>query len=54
MTRLLRGHPPIDVEMDAAGALVAIRWNGRRERVEERYALDVVAPRLASILASSR
>ena len=34
MTRLLRGHPPIDVELDADGALVAIGWNGRRETVE--------------------
>ena len=34
MTRLLRGHPSIEVEIDADGALVAIRWNGRRETVE--------------------
>ena len=34
MTRLLREHPPIEVELDADGALVAIRWNGRRETVE--------------------
>lgn len=34
MTRLLREHPPLDVELDAAGRLVAIRWNGRREAVE--------------------
>jgi hypothetical protein len=34
MTRLLRGHPPIEVEMDPHGALIAIRWNGRREAVE--------------------
>ena len=34
VTRLLREHPAIDVELDAAGALVAIRWNGRRETVE--------------------
>ena len=34
MTRLLRGHPSIEVELDADGALVAIRWNGRREVVE--------------------
>jgi hypothetical protein len=34
MTRLLREHPSIEVEMDAAGDLVAIRWNGRREAVE--------------------
>ena len=34
MTRLLREHPSIDVELDAAGVLVAISWNGRREAVE--------------------
>ena len=34
MTRLLREHPEIDAELDRAGALVAIRWNGRREPVE--------------------
>ena len=34
MTRLLREHPSIDAELDSAGALVAIRWNGRRESVE--------------------
>ena len=34
VTRLLREHPPIDVELDADGRLVAIRWNGRREPVE--------------------
>ena len=34
MTRLLRGHPPIDVELDPLGGLIAIRWNGRRETVE--------------------
>ncbi len=34
VTRLLREHPPIEVELDAAGDLVAIRWNGRREVVE--------------------
>ena len=34
MTRLLREHPPIDAELDEAGRLVAIRWNGRRETVE--------------------
>ena len=31
VTRLLREHPTIDVEFDADGRLVAIRWNGRRE-----------------------
>jgi len=34
MTRLLREHPRIDVELDTDGRLVAIRWNGRREAVE--------------------
>jgi len=34
VTRLLRGHPAIDVELDAAGSIVAIAWNGRRETVE--------------------
>jgi hypothetical protein len=34
MTRLLREHPPVEVELDAAGDLIAIRWNGRREAVE--------------------
>jgi hypothetical protein len=34
MTRLLREHPPIDAELDSNGALVAFRWNGRREPVE--------------------
>ncbi len=34
MTRLLREHPPIEVELDGNGALIAIRWNGRRETVE--------------------
>ncbi len=34
MTRLMREHPAIDAELDAAGRLVAFRWNGRRERVE--------------------
>ena len=34
MTRLLREHPSIEVELDAAGALTAIRWAGRREPVE--------------------
>ncbi len=34
MTRLLREHPPIEAELDGNGALVAIRWNGRREVVE--------------------
>ena len=34
VTRLLREHPPIDVELDDGGRLVAIRWNGQREPVE--------------------
>jgi hypothetical protein len=34
MTRLLREHPPIEVELDDAGRLVAIAWNGSREPVE--------------------
>ncbi len=34
MTRLLREHPAIEAELDSAGALVAFRWNGRRESVE--------------------
>ena len=34
MTRLLRGHPAIDVETDPTGSIVAIAWNGRREAVE--------------------
>ena len=34
MTRLLREHPAIDVELDDGGRLVAIRWNGQREPVE--------------------
>ena len=34
MTRFLREHPAIDVELDGAGRLVAIRWAGQREPVE--------------------
>lgn len=34
MTRLLREHPPIEVELDPRGQPVAIRWAGRREPVE--------------------
>jgi hypothetical protein len=34
VTRLLRAHPLIEVETDAEGRLVAIRWSGRREPVE--------------------
>ena len=42
MTRLLRGHPSIDVELDPAGAIVAMRWAGRREPVEvcNRWRVD--------------
>jgi hypothetical protein len=34
VTRLLREHPSIEVELDAMGAIAAIRWAGRREPVE--------------------
>jgi hypothetical protein len=34
VTRLVREHPAIQVETDADGRLVAIRWNGSREPVE--------------------
>lgn len=34
MTRLLREHPAIEVELDTTGQPAAIRWNGRRELVE--------------------
>ena len=34
MTRLLREHPAIDVELAEDGTLTAIRWSGRREAVE--------------------
>ena len=34
MTRLLREHPSIDVELDGDGTITAISWNGRRETVE--------------------
>ncbi len=34
MTRLMREHPEIDVELDRVGSLVAFTWNGRRELVE--------------------
>lgn len=51
MTRLLRGHPPIDVELGADGQPAAIRWNGQREvvevcgrwRVEEAWWRDPIA-----------
>jgi hypothetical protein len=34
MTRLLREHPLIEVEVGPDGQLVAFRWNGRREQIE--------------------
>jgi len=34
MTRLMREHPLIDVELDPAGQLLAFHWSGRREAVE--------------------
>ena len=34
MTRLLREHPGIEVELDSSGGLRAFRWGGRREPVE--------------------
>jgi hypothetical protein len=34
VTRFLREHPLIDVEMDPDGRLTAIRWAGGREPVE--------------------
>ncbi len=34
MTRLMREHPSIQVELDADGRLVAFSWNGRYEPVE--------------------
>jgi hypothetical protein len=34
MTRLLREHPVIEVELDAEGTLRSIGWDGRRETVE--------------------
>ena len=42
MTRLLHAHPAIDAELDPNGALVAIRWAGRREVVEvcNRWRVD--------------
>jgi hypothetical protein len=51
VTRLLRAHPAIEPELDASGALVAIRWAGRREpvevcnrwRVEEAWWRDPIA-----------
>ncbi len=51
MTRLLREHPAIEVELDATGRLLAIHWAGRREtvevcnhwRVEERWWREPIA-----------
>ena len=51
MTRLLREHPAIEVELDADGPPTVIRWNGRREpvevcnrwRVEEAWWRDPIA-----------
>jgi DNA-binding transcriptional LysR family regulator len=42
MTRLMREHPAIEVELDLAGRLVAIRWAGGREAVEvcNRWRVD--------------
>ena len=42
MTRLLREHPSIDVELDGDGRLIAVRWAGRRESVEvcNRWRID--------------
>jgi hypothetical protein len=34
VTRLLRGHPPIKVELAPDGSLLAIAWADRREPVE--------------------
>lgn len=34
MTRFLREHPLIGVELDPGGRLVAIRWAGQREPVQ--------------------
>src|SRR6187200_2481665 len=58
MTRLLREHPRIDVELDTDGRLVAIRWNGRREavevcnrwRVEESWWRDPIARDYAKVV----
>lgn len=42
MTRLLRGHPEVEAELDGDGRLVAIHWNGHREPVEvcNRWRID--------------
>ena len=58
LTRLLREHPRIDVELDTDGRLVAIRWNGRREavevcnrwRVEESWWRDPIARDYAKVV----
>ncbi len=42
MTRLVRGHPEVEAELDGDGRLVALRWDGRREAVEvcNRWRID--------------
>ncbi len=42
MTRLLHAHPAIEAELGQDGALVAIRWAGRREPIEvcNRWRVD--------------
>jgi hypothetical protein len=42
MTRLLREHPSIDVELGSDGEPVSFRWNGRREQIEvcNRWRVD--------------
>jgi len=34
MTRLLEEHPRLEVDLDALGRPVTVRWAGRREKVE--------------------
>jgi hypothetical protein len=34
VTRLLREHPPIEVELDGDGQLMTVRLLGRRQQVE--------------------
>jgi hypothetical protein len=42
VTRLLREHPSIDVELGSDGQPVAFSWNGRREPIEvcNRWRVD--------------
>ncbi|MHB8400191.1 MAG: hypothetical protein ACYDCI_14850 [Candidatus Limnocylindrales bacterium] len=42
MTRLLREHPSIEAELGPDGLPIAIRWDGRWERVEvcARWRID--------------